>query len=193
VPTEEGHPLEPSARKRDGNKDNFVNTKPLRYESPEKIYGLLSESKAYSATLGEWRITEVFQPHAHDEIEAGLGSYRLALEKDVTDYDNLFTSLSEACEIAKQIDVAWCYVFEKPFKAAHTRYQLIEAPEGWSGNTREVEAAIRGWAGAVHAGPHRQWEWIPFLPLERVLRVRAAYLKTQPEVQTLIDLHSKCA
>jgi len=165
----------------------------LRFESPEKILELRAPSNPHSASIGLWRVSENYQPNTHRDLQEGLGSYRLILERPVSAQEEVWLGLREAEQIAKEVDVAWCYACGTPFFAVPQTMVLVEAPIGWTGNARRVEVEIQKERGLGYAEALQvfwpQWLSFPFLPLERVLVVRDALLKASPEIQCLVDLH----
>ncbi len=165
----------------------------LRFESPEKVMELRAACNPHSASVGVWRVSETYEPNTHHQLQQGLGSYRLSLQRPVTTQEEVRSALREAEEIAEDLDVAWCYVCGRPFFALRQTFVLFEAPDGWTGNVRQVEIEIQKERGLGHTeamqvfSPH--WLSLPFLPLERVLAVRHARLKASAEIQSLVDLH----
>jgi hypothetical protein len=138
-------------------------------------------------------VLETYHPNVHDYLQKGLGSYRLVLEKPVSKQEEVWARLHEAGQIAAELDVAWCYVCGTPFFAMRPTFVASEAPTGWTGNTREVEIEIQKERGLGYAVAAQvvvsHWLRLPFLPLEKVLRVREAYVKSVPVIQDLIELH----
>lgn len=133
-------------------------------------------------------------PNVHDYLQSGLGSYRLVLERPISTQTEVWSSLHKAIQLAEELDLAWCYVCGSPFFATRQMIVGVEAPDGWSGNTREVEIEIQKERGLGYAEATQvvssHWLSLPFLPLERVLKVREAYLKAPTEIQDLIELHA---
>lgn len=165
----------------------------LQYRSPERLLELRSECKPHCALVGSWRVSERYEPNTHHYVQEGLGSYRLILESSVDSQEQVWAGLSEAEAIARQLDVAWCYVCGSPFFSAKPTFVSFDAPTGWTGNTREVEIAIQrarglGYAAAVQV-IDSHWLSLPFLPLAKVLAVRQAMLGASPIIQELVELH----
>ncbi|MHC4405867.1 MAG: hypothetical protein ACYTG0_40000, partial [Planctomycetota bacterium] len=116
---------------------------------------------------------ETYEHNTHSHFEEDLGSYRLVLEAPVSIQDDVWSALGVAEQIAKELDVAWCYVCGSPFFAVRKTFVLAEAPDGWTGNTREVEVEIqkeRG-LGYVEAAQLAHCHWL------------------SPVVQALVELH----
>lgn len=171
----------------------LANPKTLRFEARKKALGLTAPSTPHAATVGRWRISEIFEPHPDPGLcDRGIGSYGLVMERAVSLERDAWDALPEACKLANELDVAWCYAWAKPYLAAELQLRETTAPEGWSGNFREVEREIQeelgGLTGTV-AILSRNWVWLPCLPLPRVLSVRAASAKAPPIIRDLIELH----
>ena len=168
----------------------------LRFQSPEKIYGLPPDSAPHSATVGKWLVSELYEPNTHGYLGDGVGTYRLQLEREVTARDEVWDALREASSLAEQLDRAWCYVCGAPLLAVPSGLTPLETPHGWTGNLRDVDVAIRKehGAGVLCEADHvvtKLWMQLAFRPLERALVFRNAYIEAQPAVQDLIWLHAQ--
>lgn len=165
----------------------------LRYQSPEKVLGIGSNCPPHSTTIDSWRISETYQSNTHEYLQKGMGSYRLVLEKEVSTQEEVWSALHGACQIAEELDLAWCYVCGTPFLAMRPSFIDSEAPAHWTGNTREIEVEIHKERGVGYAVAtqvvNSHWLSLPFLPLKKVLAVREAYLKAPPVIRDLIELH----
>lgn len=161
----------------------------LKYESREKCYVLDGRCDPHSDRIGRWQVSERYEPGIPPKPERGR--YRIMIETDVTDVNDLSEAASEAYGLADELDVAWCYVFGEPYSAYKLQLCAIEGPEHWTGNHREVadaaeaEQAVRGKV-SINAV---SWVKGSFLPLSRLLAVRVACRSASPIIQELIGLH----
>ena len=174
--------------------DQVATAHTLRFESPEKVYGLPPGPTLYSSNVGPWRVREVYRAGGFDHVGPGLGTYRLVMEQDVATPEQVSDAVTEACQLAEELDTAWCYVIGRPFLALGWTWALREAPDHWTGNSREVDVALRearqtGYAVAMQVYSPPSAAWLPFPPLERAMAVRAAYLAAPEAVRGLIELH----
>lgn len=164
------------------------------FNSAEKHVGLTAPCDPHQEQIGDWRVFETLQPHPHEDLrEKGIGVYRLVLERVVSTQDEVWTALHEACKLADELDVAWCYASGKPYYATEFRRVSSEAPRNWSGNLRDVERDIQretsGAFVAASAFVDLRWAWWPSLPLQRTLTARQACTNAPPVIRELIELH----
>src|SRR4051794_25137607 len=115
-------------------------THTLRFTSPEKVFILAEECAPHAEQIERWHISETFTPGTHPDL--GAGSYHIVLEAPVSSLDEQMVAFEEAIGVADEIDIAWCYVFDRPFIAVRNIITLPDAPEHWSGNFWDVQAAI---------------------------------------------------
>jgi hypothetical protein len=168
-----------------------MSTHTLQYQSPEKLFILTGNCPPHSAQIDQWQISETFTPNTHPDL--GAGTYHIVIEAKVASSDEQMAACSKSIAIAQELDIAWCYLFGKPFKAVRLQLLLTDGPEDWSGNFNEVRVAIqratqRYYCAAMQIG-NREWYEVSHLPLERLLNIRAAYLATSPILRELIGLH----
>ena len=166
----------------------------LRYVSPPKAYSLTPPILPYSGKVERWTIYEQIQDHSREDLrQQGISEYRVEMETQVANEDDLAKAISDAHLIASQLENLWIYSAARPFYYMRVTLLLMEGPDGWKGNVKEVRQAIRRDGGARVLGDiHLQsqnWETPPFLPLETALKARAAYLINGPTLQQVIDLH----
>lgn len=157
-------------------------------------YGLLEECEPYSAIVAGWDIRETYEAGVFDHVQKGLGSYRITIERDLADLDALPEANWSAETLIEHLDTAWCYVLGEPMVATHLTLSLWEPPNGWTTNSETVRRElIRESAPGFHAEVQQLYHYhsvrAPFLPLERLLQVRDAYLSATPLIQDLIALH----
>jgi hypothetical protein len=174
--------------------EEAVAQRTLRFESAVKVFGVRSEPKAYVGQVGEWQISEVFQPGTYHALDQGLGSYTLVLETSVASEHEAWDALHRADELVDEVDTAWCYVCGKPFQVfssiiGNTEF---EEPPGWKGNLRatimEFQKAKGFLVAASQVVAFKAFS-IGSLPLKEVLSVREAYLKAEPILDEVIAIH----
>jgi hypothetical protein len=99
--------------------------------------------------------------------------------------------------LTDELDRVWTYAAGYPLKAMlHPTLQLIEGPERWHTNYKDVDRAIE------HARSHsrfviegdwsiepRQWIQMPVWPLKRALNILEQYRSTGIATHFLIELH----
>jgi hypothetical protein len=151
-------------------------THTLRYTSPEKLFILTKECTPFSGQIDQWRLSETFTPGTHPDI--GAGSYRLSLEAPVSSSEDQATASDRVFQIVDELDVSWCYLFDRPFLSAQKTIDLSNEPDHWSSNFREVQAAIKRAAGRPYGVVTdvriRSWMRTSFLPLEKLEAIREA-------------------
>lgn len=165
----------------------------LRYQSRSQSVKLEGEDLPHSASIGSWQIWEAFDTTIPTFARKGIGSYSLVLETQVETQPEIRNALDSATRIAKEIDTAWCYVFDRPLNSLAFDVVMVEAPDGWTGNGRQVEIEIQkskgiGYAEAIHVSMSHTAVF-PFLPLKKVLAARDKILTASEELLALIDLH----
>jgi hypothetical protein len=123
--------------------------------------------------------------------EPEMGRYHIILETEVTSPMDLVGLAAGADDLAGRIDTAWCYVFGEPFSATWLQLVAQESPDGWSGNYREVDKALRKHEriqGDISI-KNTRWYKSPVLPLAKLLTVCDAMRSAEPLLQELIGLH----
>ena len=155
----------------------------------------MEPSDPYEEQVDEWRVFESLAPHPYGELrDKGVGVYTVGLERDVASQDDVWAGLRKAEKISDEIDIAWCYAWEKPFLATEFGIVASEAPKGWSGNLRDVERDIQRESGGIVIEACQftsdRWTWLDELPLKRVMTVRKALHRAAPTVRQLIEIHA---
>jgi hypothetical protein len=159
-----------------------------------KDLGLMAPGAPYDTQINSWRVHESLAPHPQQDLrQKGIGVYSLLLEREVSTQDEVWSALDEASKLSEELDIAWCYAWGKPYRSVETMLRCIEAPEGWSGNLREVERNIERKKGGFFVDAagfaYQHYAWWPCLPLERAVAARRACTKAPPVIRELIELH----
>ena len=151
----------------------------LRYESPEKYYGAPTDCELWGTTVDSWDVYERCCSGRPEMLglPAGVCCYSVVLERDVSTQEQLRTCQRDVLTLTDELDRVWTYAAGYPLKAMlHPTLQLIEGPERWHTNYKDVDRAIE------HARSHscfviegdwsiepRQWIQMPVWPLKRAL------------------------
>jgi len=166
----------------------------LEFNSKTKNLGCDSACVPYGTQEEGWYISEVFQSSEYPDFRnKGIGRYHVNLRRDVASRDEIWKALSESIVIAKELDVAWCYAWGKPYFAVRTTMRSMDAPDGWSGNLRDVERQIESLTSPYVVQQigfsSRPFSILPVLPLRDVMTMFRAIRKASAVLQQLIRLH----
>ena len=174
----------------------------LRYESPEKYYGVLNDCELFDTTIDGWRLYERCRPGQPEMLlglPAGVCYYAVVLETEVSTQEQLQARQRDALKLTDKLDRVWTYTAGYPFNTTtHPTLLLNEGPERWHTNYQDVDRAIE------HAHSHsrfvieggwsiepRQSIWLPMWPLKPALKILELYRSPTTTVEThdLIELH----
>jgi hypothetical protein len=170
-------------------------THTLRYTSPAKAYRLTPPVLPHTGKVDLWTVSERVQDHPQADLrKEGVSGYHVVMEKEVATEQDMAVAFTEACAIAVELEKVWIYADARPFHYLRLTIQPTDGPKGWASNFKEVKQAIRQESQAKMfleiRHNSRNWQTPPFLPLETALKARAAYLKSDPVLRDLIDLHA---
>lgn len=166
----------------------------LRFRSDPKNAGLTAPSNPHQERISSWLISESLVPHSIEDLrDKGIGEYRVSMECPVDSQADVWDGLTAAHRLADEIDVAWCCAWGKPYFRSKLTFVSSEAPNGWSGNLREVEIAIQKENGSGYMVAcdmfQSDWQWWWCLPLKWTLDVRRKLLTAPAVLKELISLH----
>ena len=171
----------------------------LRYESPDKYYGVRDNCELFDTNIDGWRIYERCRP---DHLEMlgllpeGVCCYSIVLETDVSTQEQLQARHQDVFKLTDDLDRVWTYVAGYPLKATDHRSEVGEGPERWHTNYKDVDMAIeRAYShsrfiigGDWSIEPMRSIR-LPTWPLKRALNILEQYRNAQVETHALIELH----
>jgi hypothetical protein len=155
------------------------------------MLGLVGDDhREFSTTIGPWKVFEIYEPDAHSKVREGLGSYRVVLEIDVETLEEARSRRQEGTKLCEEFEVAWLYTWASPLHSfGWTRVlQVVRPPEGWATNFRDLELEFSP-GRVIMTLEMQHWIYIPFLPLERAMRVRQKIAAADDVLRTLIDTH----
>jgi hypothetical protein len=171
----------------------------LRYESPKKYYGVLTDCELFGTQDGEWRIYEHCGPDRPEMLglPAEVCCYSVVLEAEVSTQEQLQARQQDVLELTRDLDRVWTYAAGSPFSATpHPTLLLNKGPERWYTNYKDVDRAIeraRSLSPFVIEGEWsiepRQWIQMPVWPLKRALNILEPYRSALVETYALIELH----
>jgi hypothetical protein len=181
------------------NMDSIMESNILRYESPEKYYGVLNDCELFDTNVDGWRIYERCHPD-HLEMSGllpeGVRCYSVVLETDVSTQAQLQARHKDVFKLTDELDRVWTYAADYPLKATHSRSVYGEGPERWQTNYKDVDRAIE--RARSHSRFIIEGEWslelmqsilLPTWPLKRALNILEQYRSTSVATRFLIELH----
>lgn len=169
----------------------------LRFESPELKFGVLGNAVPLEVEVEGWRLRETYVPDAHNDIEKGLGSYRLIVERKLTQADDAQHWHYTGVDLIERIELLWAFAAGLPLRSRGFGVELatIKPPPGWESNVEDVDCAIQIAAGNrfIYSSfnfQSRHWRYAPAFPLAGLVIALKAYGALSDEVvRELIDVH----
>lgn len=167
----------------------------LRFESPELKFGILGNATPSEAEIEGWNLRETYVPNAHVDIAKDVGSYRLIVERNVTQDDDVNKHNTTGVALIERIELLWAFAAALPLRSRGFGLELtiIEPPQGWSSNTNKVDRAIQADIQQVTCSfriVSRHWRYASAFPLQRLIPLLNAYGALDDEVvRELINLH----
>jgi hypothetical protein len=166
----------------------------LRFESRERMYGLLKGSHPFSTSLGPWRISEIYRPDVHNDVSPGLGAYSVVLETHVGTIEDLLRLHSEGVAFCEELEPAWLYVWGTPLHRFGwgVRIEELAPPKGWSTNYEETYRTLQLKRSGLYGKPRmqsRKWLYASEFPLERALRVKDKIAGSDEILKAMVRFH----
>jgi hypothetical protein len=167
----------------------------LYFKSGIKTYAISSTEQPCSRIVNGLTISEKYWPRtaAEPEIAPGVQNYEVVIEASVSTRAEATEARFKAFDLTRDLDRAWIYACGEPLHPALMSLNLLESPEGWATNAKEVDIKLASLEGQPYSiggnVEHRHWLGLPTFPLKDALEVVEA-LNTAPEAtQALVDLH----
>jgi len=108
----------------------------------------------------------------------------------VPDDQSLLAVHNAGYRLAEQLDLVWTYVVGRSLTAALPHLTIVEAPQGWSSNYRELQEALQdGPLRLSFSTSTTHWLHLREPPLRRALIAVRAYRTAGSVLATLIELH----
>ncbi len=159
------------------------------------MFGILSDRKPQGIIVGDWHIFEIYKPNAHEDVDNGLGSYRIVIETAVAEPQEIQKRRLEGIRLSEDLERVWIYVWGTPLHGSGFGVNLVEyeAPKGWNTNYDDVRQTLdRKHFGLTYDSIRfepRHWRYSDSFPLEHALRIRAKYLAADRVTRALVDFH----
>lgn len=163
----------------------------LRYFCRPRRYIIQNDSEPMTASGDGYRVFESYTS-APESSRNSVGEYALTIETDVSSSERFFQAVSTISDLAHDLDQFWLYSIGEPLFPVTLRFSFDSIPPGWEANLDDVkQSLLRSHRGAypVIRPIVQSWLELPHFPLKSALRARDAYIRADPTIQALADLH----
>ncbi|HUE89015.1 MAG TPA: hypothetical protein VMO26_23285, partial [Vicinamibacterales bacterium] len=153
----------------------------------------IEDTASYSGRVGRITLAEHLDTDDPKDLPGSVGSYWLTMEAPISSRKEFDQSVSECFDIADDLDRCWIYATGEPFLAVRVVISFPQAPDGWSGNTRDLRKQLLHREGGLDAEGietrSRPWMLAPRLPLRNAVEAIHQYRAASSATRTLIELH----
>jgi hypothetical protein len=167
----------------------------LYFKSGVKTYAISSAEPPHSQNVDGLQVSERYWPRAATEsvIAPGVQNYEVVIEATVSTRDEATEARFKAFDLTRDLDRAWTYTCGEPLHPVLWSLNLLESPEGWATNAKEVDTILAQREqqpyGISETTERRHWLGLPLFPLKDALKVIEALSTASDATQALVDLH----
>lgn len=166
----------------------------LYFKSGIKTYAISSNERPHSQIVNGLTISERYSPRtAEPEIAPGVQNYEVVIEVAVSTRAEATEARFKAFDLTRDLDRAWIYACGEPLHTVLMSLNLLESPEGWATNAKEVDTKLASLEGEPYGVGgdivHNHWLGLPVFPLKDALEVVEAIKTASEATHALVDLH----
>ena len=105
----------------------------IRLISPEVVLRTLGSRAPYSTRIDAWDISEQFERSAYLRHSNLFGSYRVAVETEIENPDEIGVAYLHGCALTRVLDRAFSYSTGRPLRSRAYEFfvQPVAPPQGW--------------------------------------------------------------